>query len=312
MGKKYTADTFEGAVTGTASGNVAKSGDTMTGALTNTSGDVKTVIGGSDMLSFEADSGAVNNKIKVLRNGGTDSQAYIGFEEVDAAYTSNKMIFNLATPGTYTENDFLTLQDSNFSSSDIFIRAHKKIIADDGIYLGTTSQYSSANHLDDYEDGTYNPAFYLGSNSTAFTSSDFTNFTNYSKYLKVGRKVTLYVNFTYSDIPSAIESSTSIVGLGSFPFTPARTEYCGGTYDFNFYERPNSSTIPQEYGWNGILNPAFFGNTFSAKVKLKKMIYISPISGWTSNGILGNEFPRSGPFSSSNYFSAVIHYYTND
>jgi hypothetical protein len=34
MGKKYTADTFEGAVTGTASGNVAKTGDTMTGNLT--------------------------------------------------------------------------------------------------------------------------------------------------------------------------------------------------------------------------------------------------------------------------------------
>jgi hypothetical protein len=34
MAKKYTADTFEGAVTGTASGNVAKSGDTMTGTLT--------------------------------------------------------------------------------------------------------------------------------------------------------------------------------------------------------------------------------------------------------------------------------------
>lgn len=33
MAKKYTADTFEGAVTGTASGNVAKTGDTMTGDL---------------------------------------------------------------------------------------------------------------------------------------------------------------------------------------------------------------------------------------------------------------------------------------
>jgi hypothetical protein len=45
MGKKYTADTFEGAVTGTASGNVAKSGDTMTGNLIMGSNGVR--IGGT-------------------------------------------------------------------------------------------------------------------------------------------------------------------------------------------------------------------------------------------------------------------------
>jgi hypothetical protein len=50
MAKKYTADTFEGAVTGTASGNVAKTGDTMTGNLTieNTSAPPKLIIGDID------------------------------------------------------------------------------------------------------------------------------------------------------------------------------------------------------------------------------------------------------------------------
>ena len=44
MGKKYTADDFVGAVTGTASGNVAKTGDTMTGTLSNTATDTITRI----------------------------------------------------------------------------------------------------------------------------------------------------------------------------------------------------------------------------------------------------------------------------
>ena len=45
MAKKYTADTFEGALTGTASGNVAKTGDTMTGDLTMGSNSI--FIGGT-------------------------------------------------------------------------------------------------------------------------------------------------------------------------------------------------------------------------------------------------------------------------
>ena len=100
--------------------------------------------------------------------------------------------------------------------------------------------------------------------------------------------------------------------MGNFPFTPLLTDYCSGTYDFSFYGKSGSTTIPQNYGWNGIVNPAYFNTTFPGKVKFKKMTYNSFFNKWISVGILGNEFPTSGPFSGANYFAAVIHYYTND
>ena len=179
----------------------------------------------------------------------------------------------------------------------------------DGIYLGGTA---ASNHLDDYEEGIYNPEFFLGTSSTAYDSSDFSNFTNYSKYVKVGRKVTIYLSITYTGITTAISTSSQSIGLGSFPFTPARTDFCTGTYNFLYYERPNATTIPQTYGWNGVLGPAYIGPTFSAKVKLRKLVYNSFTTMWSSTGITGGEFPRFGPFNGANYFTAVIHYYTND
>ena len=116
MGKKYTADTFEGAVTGTASGNVAKTGDTMTGTLTNTASNTTTRINntnaqtGAGMLSFQADSGSISDKFVFSRGGSGGQQAVIKFEETSGTYADNLVKFELSEPNSYSSTDYFELR----------------------------------------------------------------------------------------------------------------------------------------------------------------------------------------------------------
>lgn len=88
MGKKYTADTFEGAVTGTASGNVAKTGDTMTGALTNsTSGDA-IIVSASD------------GKVAIRKASATAALDVNGSTKVSGSLTVGGANKNLVVPAT--------------------------------------------------------------------------------------------------------------------------------------------------------------------------------------------------------------------
>ena len=117
MGKKYTADDFVGAVTGTASGNVAKTGDTMTGTLSNTATDTITRINntnpqtGAGMLSFQADSGSISDKFVFSRSGSGGQQAAIEFVEGSGTYADNFIKFELSQPNSYTSTDYFELSD---------------------------------------------------------------------------------------------------------------------------------------------------------------------------------------------------------
>lgn len=188
MAKKYTADTFEGAVTGTASGNVAKTGDTMTGTLTNTASNTTTRINntnaqtGAGMLSFQADSGSIFDKFVFSRSGSGGQQGAIKFEETSGTYADNLIKFELSQPNSYSSTDYFELRHSSASSSNRYIKAHQPLIASQGIYLGTTSK-SASNHLDDYEEGTWTPSFY----NTSGIGIGYN--TQSAEYIKIGRIV---------------------------------------------------------------------------------------------------------------------------
>ena len=188
MGKKYTADDFVGAVTGTASGNVAKAGDTMTGTLTNTATNTTTRINntnaqtGAGMLSFQADSGSISDKFVFSRSGSGGQQAVIKFEETSGTYADNLIKFELSEPNSLSSTDYFELRHSSATSSNIYIKAHQPLIAGGGIYLGTTSK-SASNYLNDYEVGTWTPALY---NSSGIAVSYNTQS---AEYIKVGRIV---------------------------------------------------------------------------------------------------------------------------
>lgn len=279
MGKKYTADTFEGAVTGTASGNVAKTGDTMSGKLN---------------VNYQ------NAEIEIRNNNPSGSRSKLNFGTLMSTDQASVQLNNSSGDlefrrGTQSSTPKITVQSTSVYFSD-------------AIRIGANA---SANELDDYEEGTYNAKFYLGSNSTPYDGYfGFSTFNNSSKYLKVGRKVTLFVDIEYTGVHNAIQLSSSKIGLGNFPFAPTNSDI-GGSYVFQFYERSGTSTVPSTYGWNGVITPSFFGTSYPSKASFLKLNYVGTISSWTNGGILGTEFPRSGPFGSNNKLQAVIHYYTN-
>ena len=128
MAKKYTADTFEGAVTGTASGNVAKAGDTMTGTLfinTNGSGQIKAnnravfgthytntdvwIYGGTgDTILLGGGIGGIQNDVNVGNGDFTVLNGSVGIgttsptEKLHIADANSPTIkFQVQNPGTY-------------------------------------------------------------------------------------------------------------------------------------------------------------------------------------------------------------------
>lgn len=306
MAKKYTADTFEGDVTGnitgdltgdvtgSASENVLKAGDTMTGNLNITKTYARLQLDGSI-------DGVIN-----IRNGtgAYDAEGKITFGNDSAANTTPALIQCTDNPSTQE----LMLQYGTTVSTyynQIKIRSTNTYFTDP-LRIGADS---ASNELDDYEEGTYNPEFYLGTSSTGYGSGDFTTWTNSSKYVKVGRMVTLYLDLTYGGTPMAITTSNQDINIGNLPFSLAQGHQIGGTYQFGFLK----STIPSTYGYNSVICPAFNTTTaYSGKIGFTKLEYNGGISMWVNYGMEGDEFPASGPFGTSNTLGGVVTYYTND
>ena len=299
MAKKYTADTFEGAVTGTASGNVAKTGDTMTGTLTNTAGDTTTRINntnaqtGAGMLSFQADSGSINDKIVLSRSGSGGQQSVIKFEEQSGTYANNFIKFELSQPNTYSSTEYLILQHSSASTSERYIKAYQPVIAQSGIYLGTSTK-SVANHLDDYEEGTWTPALYN-------TSGIGVNYNSQqAEYIKVGRMVHIkgYISVQYM----GYNSVSGVMGI-NLPFGVDTTN--GIAYGI-FQPTTN------KFVTNGSTNN--FKDTYNVKLKFQgaqaatqcKFELPSSAYGGTTADAYGNFLPSgSGSSGATFYFSAV-------
>lgn len=319
MGKKYTADTFEGAVTGTASGNVAKTGDTMTGTLTNTASNTTTRINntnaqtGAGMLSFQADSGSgssIVDKFVFSRGGSSGQQAAIKFEEGSGTYADNFIKFELSEPNTYNSTEYLTLQHSSVTSSNRYIKASQPVIAQDGIYLGTTTK-SSANHLDDYEEGSYNVQFFVNNNyygASNWVSGGGQVWTDNSQYIKVGRKVTLFFDLQYKGIPSAISSYTGSLYLSNLPFTMAHGG--GGNISFGWYNRNTSTNAnPQDLG--GATRLTGNNSNQSTHIKLEHPEYSSYWGAWFTDSMPTNYLPTVPPGGNINMLGQFTYFTDN-
>jgi hypothetical protein len=121
-------------------------------------------------------------------------------------------------------------------------REFKDLYLSGGVYLGGTG---AANLLDDYEEGTWTPAFSF-STSGSVTYSDTTG-----AYTKVGRMVCV----SCSLVVSSISSPTGNVSITGLPFTSATTgavasAAIGGARNFvnsgltlRVYNNPNSTSF---------------------------------------------------------------------
>ena len=299
MGKKYTADDFVGAVTGTASGNVAKTGDTMTGTLSNTATDTITRINntnpqtGAGMLSFQADSGSISDKFVFSRSGSGGQQAAIEFVEGSGTYADNFIKFELSQPNSYTSTDYFELRHSSASSSNRFIKAHQPLIANQGIYLGTTSK-SAANHLDDYEEGTWTPSFY----NTSGIGISYN--TQSAEYIKVGRIV--HIKGIISAQYVGYNSGSGTFGMN----VPFGVDTTNGTA-YGIFQPTNNKFIT-----NGSVSN--FKDTYNVKLKFQgtqaslQCKFQLPSSSWggSTTDANGNFLPSGSGSSGATFgFSAV-------
>ena len=103
------------------------------------------------------------------------------------------LIFNSSSDAIYPWN--VSTNAGNDGSIDLGIttRRYKNLYLSSGIYLGGTG---AANHLDDYEEGTWTPV--IGSGTASFGGA---------WYIKIGRLVTVHCN-VYS--PSDATSSNNV------------------------------------------------------------------------------------------------------
>jgi len=144
-------------------------------------------------------SGSSNTANLYFADGTSGAERYQGYVQYDHA--SNKM--NLGTNAT---------TQWAIDSSGNFLPA----ATDHGIYLGVNSA-TAANLLDDYEEGTFTPAWYFsGGGSVAYSGQA-------GVYTKVGRMVSCRCYLSTSSISSP-SGSASITGL---PFTQ-KSGYEGG------------------------------------------------------------------------------------
>jgi hypothetical protein len=251
--------------------------------------------GQDDLVTFNE-----NSTVSLYGTGANNaSGAELHILKGQSNEVSGKLKLNYTT-------QYLDLEYEDPGATNIFRLYRDYTYTSQPIRIGADA---AANELDDYEEGTYNPEFYLGTSSTGYGSGDFSTWTNNSKYVKVGRMVTLYLDLTYSGTPMAITTSTQDINIGNIPFSLAQGHQLGGTYQFGYLK----STIPSTYGYNSVICPAFTTTTaFQGKIGFTKLEYNGGISMWVNYGMEGDEFPPSGPFGTSNTLGGVVTYYTND
>jgi len=154
--------------------------------------------------------------VKVGSIGTSNSYIYIGEGDVGLAFRGFSDYILPWNPSTNsTRDNAINIGDSAYRFKDIYLSG--------GVYLGGTG---SANKLDDYEEGSWTPAF---QNVTVSYTEQ------YGKYTKIGDTVHLW---GYMVISSIDNSDTSYVNIGGMPFTST-----GGFVNGSFYNGSGNASL---------------------------------------------------------------------
>lgn len=215
--------TFNQAMTLNASGSLLVGTTTTSlatnqGALISSAGELyATHDGGEAIIAGRLNS---DGDIIYLRKDGTKVGSIGSFNGM-AYFASGDVGLrpNGATDAIYPTNGTGTARDSAVSFGDSGSR-FKDLYLSGGVYVGGTA---AANHLDDYEEGTWTPSL------TASTSGTITT-AGVGRYTKIGRTVFLtgYINVT------AISSPVGDLLLNGFPFAVGSDTGAGSLQPYAF------------------------------------------------------------------------------
>jgi hypothetical protein len=109
--------------------------------------------------------------------------------------------------------------------------------ASKGIYLGVTSATAS-NLLDDYEEGTFTPAF----TGTTGAPSGVTYFTRNGRYIKIGRQVSVSM---WLDLQSWSSGPTGTAIIAGLPFAAANVSEGYHAFHIGYTSGFSSTNAPQ-------------------------------------------------------------------
>ena len=198
------------------------------------------IVFGADSNSGNLSQARTNNAIKDSRMGCvhyTNAEEVVGVVRAYSDSSTNKLYFGGGSSlfNAATEIQFYTAANNTTTNGTERIRIHAggTVSIPTGIELGSGVDGTSANTLEDYEEGSFTPVVYY----------DSTNNHTYSEqiglYTKIGNFVYGTMNLTWDD-----QASTGQVGF-SLPFTSANVT---GTRTSGYFIYQDGLNIPSGQG----------------------------------------------------------------
>jgi hypothetical protein len=175
-------------------------------------------------------------------------------------------------------NNTMDIGSASYRFKDLYLSG--------GVYLGGTV---AANHLDDYEEGTWTPSFYGLTNTPTYHGLD-------GKYTKVGRVVTVTF-FVQTNVLPTFSSLTDELKITGLPFTVNGTGYTGSQGACN----------AQNFNWNSTYNTQGVAGQISASVNSSEQMQFQ-VTG--NNGIRGIVNNKSG--AAGFIIEATVTYFVSD
>lgn len=266
------------------------------GAQTPNNYSILDITGKSSFTS--TDTGAIIN----LNSGGS-GQARINFN-ASYDFTSKDSYRNafVGYPGGNNDDFYIRQSDSTTPTNyaGFVINSNHVTLQGEGIRIGGQGV---ANELDDYEEGTFNLQWAYASVGSVdyydiddFGGVDGSTKLDNSRYVKVGRQVTVTSEFRYQSIPSAWTDTSALIFL-KLPFTVATGYYGNGTY----------RVFPGITG----TNPSLFPTNYSIALSLLGFGGNTSVAFGQFDTIKVSQLPPNGP---SNFVQFLISFsfYTTD
>ena len=157
---------------------------------------------------------------KLEISAGVNSHGLLRLDDTDAGNLGGYMQFD--SNGTNKAN----VQNANNAGIHL-------CVGTGGSVVFTALGYTAANALDDYEEGTWTPAF-------SSTSASFSYGTQSGEYVKVGRIVFVTFRIALNSSPTGTTSNTTF--LTGLPFTIDSTAHFGGTHAGHYYNINKTNT----------------------------------------------------------------------
>ena len=195
---------------------------------------MSTIKSSAENLTLNAD--GANNDVIIQSNGSTLVTVDGATGGVGIGTTVINKIFNISDPAQGGETVKLHFEasassdkfaiytydrtnghyaDLSLGQSSIYIHGSGGVVsAQYGIELGSGTDATAANTLDDYEEGSFTPTVY-----GTGTAGSPTYTSQFGKYTKIGNVVSCYIRIT----TSALGGIAGDVRLGNLPFTSEAT-----------------------------------------------------------------------------------------